>query len=109
MAEEIVPEEYLRRNADQNTIPSFEVDYILECPFGAHPTGMFGRYDVDGNFLKDFYGRTRTQEGFDDFAKEWIFGMDHLSYLEKLGWPRMLNLKANTALNYSPRKKKGGN
>ena len=108
MAEEIVPEEYLRRNADINTIPSFEVDYILECPFGAHPTGMFGRYDVDGGFLKDFYGRTRTQEGFDDFAKEWIFGLDHMSYLEKLGWPRMLGLKANTALNYSPRDAKGG-
>jgi len=108
IAEEIVPEEYLRRNADQNTIPSFEVDYIVECPFGAHPTGMFGRYDVDGYFLKDFYSMTRTQEGFDEFAKEWIFGLDHISYLEKLGWPRMLKLKANTALNYSPREHKGG-
>ena len=104
MAEEIVPEAYLRRDADHNTIPTFEVDYILECPFGAHPTGMFGKYDVDGAFLKDFYGRTRTQDGFDEFAKEWIFGLDHLGYLEKLGWPRMLNLRANTALNYRPRK-----
>ena len=70
VAEEIVPEEYLRRHADQNTIPSFEVDYIVECPFGAHPTGMFGRYDVDGAFLKNFYNGTRTQEGFDAFAQE---------------------------------------
>ncbi len=108
MAEEIVPEEYLRREADRNTIATFEVDHILECPFGAHPTGMFGRYDVDGPLLKEFYGRTRTQEGFDDFAKEWIFGHDQMSYLEKLGWPRMLNLRANTALNYSVRNK-GGN
>jgi len=107
MAEEIVPEEYLRRHADQNTIASFEVDHILECPFGAHPTGMFGRYDVDGYFLKDFYNMTRTQEGFDDFAKEWIFGLDQMSYLEKLGWPRMLKLKANTALNYSTSVKRG--
>jgi len=104
MAEEIVPEEYLRRNADQNTIASFEVDHILECPFGAHPTGMFGIYDVDGPFLKDFYANTRTQEGFDAFAKEWIFGLDHIAFLEKLGWQRMLNLRANTALNYRPRK-----
>ena len=107
MAEEIVPEEYLRCNADQNTIATFEVDHILECPYGAHPTGMFGRYDVDGDFLKDFYGKTRSQEGFDAFAKEWIHGHDHLSYLEKLGWPRMLNLKANTALNYSTSVKRG--
>lgn len=107
MAEEIVPEEYLRRNADQNTIASFEVDHIVECPFGAHPTGMFGRYDVDGAFLKDFYAKTRSQEGFDAFAKEWIHGLDHLSYLEKLGWGRMLDLKANTALNYSTSVKRG--
>lgn len=104
MAEEIVPESYLRRDADHNTIPSFEVDYILECPFGGHPTGMFGKYDVDGPFLKDFYTNTRTQEGFDAFAKEWIFGLDHIGFLEKLGWQRMLNLRANTALNYRPRK-----
>ena len=108
MAEEIVPEEYLRRHADQNTIATFEVDHILQCPFGAHPTGMFGKYDVDGAFLKDFYTNTRTQEGFDAFAQEWIFGLDHIGYLEKLGWPRMLDLRANSALNYRPREHKGG-
>ncbi len=108
IAEEIVPEEYLRRDATRNTISSFEVDYILPCPFCAHPTGMFGRYDVDGQFLKHFYTSTRTQEGFDAFAKEWIYGMDYISYLEKLGWKRVLGLHANTALNYTPRKHKGG-
>jgi glutaconate CoA-transferase subunit A len=30
-----------------------------------------------------------------------------MSYLEKLGWSRMLKLKANTALNYSVREKGG--
>ncbi|MDY6848448.1 MAG: CoA transferase [Thermodesulfobacteriota bacterium] len=108
VAEEIVPDEFLRRNADQNTIPSFEVDYIVECPYGAHPSGMFGRYDVDGPFLKKFYSETRTQEGFDAFAKEWIHGLDQTSYLEKLGWSRMLKLRANSAMNYCPRERKGG-
>lgn len=108
VAEEIVPDEFLRRNADQNTIPSFEVDYIVECPYGAHPSGMFGLYDVDGPFLKKFYSETRTQEGFDAFAKEWIHGLDQTSYLEKLGWSRMLKLRANSAMNYCPRERKGG-
>ncbi len=107
IAEEIVPEEYLRRNADINTIPSFEVDYIVECPWNAHPTGMFGRYDVDGDFLRDFYKRTRTQEGFDAWAEEWVFGLDHNAYLEKIGLPRTMNLKANTALKYSTSVKRG--
>lgn len=108
VAEEIVPEEYLRRNADQNTITSFEVDHIVECPYGGHPTGMFGHYDVDGPFLSNFYKETRTQEGFDAFAKEWIHDLDHTGYLEKLGWNRMLGLRANTAMNFCPRVKSGG-
>lgn len=107
IAEEIVPEDYLRRQADANTIASFEVDYIVECPWNAHPSGMFGRYDVDGDFLRDFYKRTRTQEGYDEWAREWVFDLDHHAYLEKLGWPRTLNLRANTAVNYSTSVKRG--
>lgn len=101
IAEEVVPESYLRRNADINTIPSFEVDYIVECPWNAHPTGMFGRHDVDGDFLRDFYQKARTQEGFDAWAQEWVHGLDHDSYLEKLGIQRTMKLKANSALKYS--------
>jgi glutaconate CoA-transferase subunit A len=68
---------------------------------------MFGRYDVDGDFLRDFFQKTRTQEGFDTFAKEWIFGLDHDSYLEKLGVARLQRLRANTALKYSTNRGKG--
>ena len=92
---------------DQNTIPSFEVDYIVECPWNAHPAGMFGQYDVDGDFLRHFFQHTRTQEGFDAFAKEWIHGLDHNSYLEKLGVSRLQSLRANTALKYSTNRGKG--
>ncbi|TWJ33431.1 CoA transferase subunit A [Geobacter argillaceus] len=107
IAEEIVPESYLRRDSHVNTIPSFEVDYIVECPWSAHPSGMFGRYDVDGDFLRNFFQQTRSQEGFDAFAREWIFGLDHDSYLEKLGVSRLQRLRANTALNYSTNRGRG--
>ena len=107
IAEEVVPEEYLRRDSHRNTIPCFEVDYIVECPWSAHPSGMFGFYDVDGDFIRNFFQTTRTQEGFDEFAKEWIFGLDHDSYLEKLGVSRLERLRANTALKYSTKIKRG--
>jgi len=107
LAEEIVPEEVLRTQAQLNTLPGFQVDYVVECPWNAHPTGMFGCYDVDGDFLRNFYSKTRTQEGFDEFAKEWIFGLDHNAYLDKIGISRMLTLQANKALNYSTRLKRG--
>ncbi len=108
LAEEVVPEEYLRRDAERNAIPTFEVDHIVECKWGGYPTGMFGRYDVDGDFLRDFYQRTRTQEGFDDWAQEWVYPLDHAGLLEKVGVKRLLALKANTALQYSTSIKRGG-
>ena len=107
VAEEVVPEDYLRQDSHLNKIPSFQVDYIVECPWGAHPTGMFGFYDVDGDFLRNFYMQTRSQEGFNEFAKEWIFGMNHDGYLNKLGVPRLVRLKANSVLNYSTRVERG--
>jgi glutaconate CoA-transferase subunit A len=107
IAEEIVPEEVLRMEAQRNTLPSFQVDYVVECPWNAHPTGVFGYYDVDGDFLRNFYSQTRTQEGFDAFAKEWIHGLDHEGYLNKLGVSRLVSLQASRALNYSTRTKRG--
>ncbi|MFP5212711.1 MAG: CoA transferase subunit A [Acidobacteriota bacterium] len=107
VAEEIVPEASLRNEAQLNIIPSFQVDYIVESQWNAHPTGMFGYYDVDGDFLRNFYAQTKTQEGFDAWAKEWIHDMDHNDYLTKLGVPRLLNLQASRALNYSTRVKRG--
>ncbi|MCE5333130.1 MAG: acyl CoA--acetate/3-ketoacid CoA transferase subunit alpha [Desulfobacteraceae bacterium] len=107
VAEEIVPEDYLRREPRLNTIPNLVVDYVVECPFGAHPTGVSGFYDADGDFIRNFYMQTRTQEGFDEFAREWIHGMDHRRYIEKLGASRLISLKANSALGFSSKVQKG--
>lgn len=107
LAEEIVPEEYLRAAPRLNTIPGLVVDYVVECPWGAHPTGVSGLYDADGDFIRNFYMQTRTQEGFDEFAREWIYGLDHARYLEKLGTGRLLALRANRATGFSRRVRRG--
>ena len=52
--------------------------------------------------MRNFYSSTKTQEGFDAWAKEWIFDVkDHFEYLEKLGVKRLEALRANSALSYS--------
>lgn len=108
VAEEVVPEEYLRREPGQNMIPPYLVDAIVEQPWGAHPTGNFGCYEVDSQFMRDFYVQTRTQEGFDAWAGEWIFGVpDFAAYLEKLGFNRLQGLRANSAYRYSNKAKRG--
>ena len=107
VAENIVPEEYLREEPYYNAIPTFEVDYIVEAPYNAHPTGMYGLYDVDGDFIRDFYESSAFQESFDAFLKEWVYGIDHYGYLDKLGSKRLSILKANPVLGFSTNLKRG--
>lgn len=109
IAEEVVPESSLREDPTANIIPHYLVDAYVEQPYGAHPTGCFGRYEVDGDFIRDYYKRTKTQEGFDEWAKEWIFDLpDYDAYLEKLGFGRLEKMRANSALRYSTHVKRGG-
>lgn len=108
IAEEIVPEEYLRNEPEQNLLPPYLVDAIVELPMAGHPTGCYGKYECDGDFMKDFYNETKTQEGFDAWAEEWIFGVeDHYEYLHKLGVKRLESLRASSALKYSNKVKRG--
>jgi glutaconate CoA-transferase subunit A len=102
MAEEIVPENELRRDPGANCIPNFRVDAIVECPFGAHPTGVFGYYDMDGRFISDYHLKSRTKETFKAWVDEWVFGMkDHNQYLDKIGGSRLTSLRSNSALKWS--------
>jgi len=108
ITEQIVPEDYIRREPEHNLIPPHLVDYVVELPWAGHPTGCYGCYDADGDFIKDFYSKTRTQEGFDDWAREWIFGVeDQTAYLNKLGAGRLEVLRASSALGYSQKVQRG--
>lgn len=107
IAEHIVPEEYLREEPYYNAIPTFEVHYIVEAPYNAHPTGMYGFYDVDGDFIRSFYNASATQEEFDSFLKEWVYDLDHYSYLDKLGSERLSIIRANPINGFSTNLKRG--
>ncbi|MCL6447801.1 MAG: acyl CoA--acetate/3-ketoacid CoA transferase subunit alpha [Armatimonadetes bacterium] len=108
IAEQIVPEEYLRRDPDLNLVPPYLVDYLVELPWAGHPTGCQGMYEVDGQFIKNFYEKSKTQEMFDSWAQEWIFGVgDHYGYLEKIGVRQLEDLRANQVLGYSTRMRRG--
>jgi glutaconate CoA-transferase subunit A len=108
VAEEIVPEEVIRQEPTANLIPHYLVDAIIEQPWGAHPTGCFGYYEVDGKFIRDFYSKTKTQEGFDAWAEEWILKVNSFDeYLYTIGFRRLDTLRANSSYKYSTRVKRG--
>ena len=109
LAEEIVPEDYLRHEAELNCLSGLYVDAIVECPWGGHPSGVHGYYDADQDFITNYHSKgSRSQQDFDNWAAEWIYGVkDYDEYLDKLGASRLVNLQANRALMYSTSIKRG--
>lgn len=108
IAEEMVPDSYLRQEPEKNLATGYAIDYVIEVPYGAHPTGSQFFYDVDADFIKTFYQASKKQDTFDKWAEEWIFGVaSHEEYLEKLGINRLQKLKANSFLGYSTAVKRG--
>lgn len=108
IAEEVVPDQYLRQEPEKNLAAGYAIDYVIECPWAAHPTGSQFFYDVDADFIKDFYQVSKSKETFDKWADEWIFGVSgHEEYLDKLGINRLQNLRANSVLGYSTTVKRG--
>jgi glutaconate CoA-transferase subunit A len=108
IAEEIVPDSYLRQEPEKNIAAGYAIDYVVQVPYGAHPTGSQYFYDVDADFIKTFYQASKNQAAFDKWAEEWIFGVSsHEEYLQKLGINRLTTLKANSVLGYSTAVKRG--
>lgn len=101
--EKIVPESFLRSDPDQNTLPSFFVDAIVEVPFGAHPTGCFGFYDYDPKHLSLYRRLAREDRSFEKYLEEWVYGVKtHSGYLAKVGEEMLLAIKADSELGYAP-------
>lgn len=108
VAEQVVSEEFIRREPTRNLVSGHEVACIVHQPWGAHPTGCFGCYENDGAFIQNFFKTTRSQEGLDAWVKEWIHDVpDFEAYLEKLGITRLEKLRANPAFGYSTTVKRG--
>jgi acyl CoA:acetate/3-ketoacid CoA transferase beta subunit len=81
-------------------IPAHRVLSVSECPRGAHPGGLFGRftpaepYGEDVEFWSEVRDASRSSE-FDAWIREWVLDVaDHDAYLAKLGTERLDRLAA---------------
>ncbi len=93
--EKVVASKFVKENNAHMSLPGFMVDAVCEVPYGAHPYGLYGFYDIDEQFQKDYSQASRTQEGFDRWAKEWIFETQgRAGYLRKLGPARLKRITA---------------
>lgn len=100
IAEEIVPTEDIRRAPERTIIPAHRVESVVHCPFGAHPTAVFGRYDYDAAHLKLYVEHSKRADKIGDYIAAYIRGTrDHGDYLSKAE-AELDRLKADPVLGY---------
>ncbi len=101
IAEQVVSGELIRRQPERTVIPGLLVSHVVELPFAAHPTSVYGVYDYDAEQIECYVEATRTREAFDAYLQEYVYGVpDHWGYLAKLGERRLSALRADPILGY---------
>jgi len=92
-AEEIVSTDEIREHPDRTIIPYYLVDAVVQAPYGSWPGEMSSYYERDEPHYKMFIEKQKTQEGTDEYMKEWVYDLpDHKALLEKLGKERLEKL-----------------
>lgn len=93
VAEEIVPREVILSDPNRIFIPAFKVSAVVHEPGGAHPSPVQGYYNRHHDFYHDYHAATRSHDGFEQWAREWIYSLpNRAAYLEHLGaetWRRL--------------------
>lgn len=102
IAERVVSTELIRQQPERTVIPGLLVSQVVELPFSAHPTSVYGAYDYDAGQIEHYVEATRTPEGFAAYLTEYVYGVaDHWGYLAKIGGERRLHaLRADPTLGY---------
>ena len=85
-AEEIVDEAVIRSDPNRTLIPGLVVDAVCHVPYCAHPSYTQGYHDRDNAFYLAWDKISKTEEGVQDYLKEWVYDLpDRNAYWEKLG------------------------
>lgn len=83
--EELVPDDAIRSDPSRVAIPRDQVTALVECPFGAHPSPVAGYYRRDHDHFIDYADRTTTEDGFDEWAQEWVSDIDdRADYVDRI-------------------------
>ncbi|HEV8440458.1 MAG TPA: CoA-transferase [Methylomirabilota bacterium] len=87
-AEEIVPEEQIRRQADRTAIPGFVVDALCHVPFGSYPHECYGAYDADPAHFTEYVAAIQEHGagGVTRYLDRFVYGpATHGEYLARFG------------------------
>jgi glutaconate CoA-transferase, subunit A len=100
--EKLVEKDALRVNPDQNHLPFFNVDAVVELPLGAYPTACFGHYDYDPVYLKNYRRFAQDEEKYKGYLERYIKDVsNHQGLLKLIGAAQLQNIKADERTGYA--------
>jgi len=92
-AEEIVPEEEIRRHPDRTIIPGFLVDTLTLVPFGSFPHECYGLYEADYDHFESYTAAINAQgsRAVVDYLDRYVYApAGFVDYLDLFGGDRLL-------------------
>ncbi|USZ73708.1 CoA transferase subunit A [Natronosalvus halobius] len=97
VVEEVVDRNVIRSDPNRTRIPGTVVDYVVEEPYGSHPSYAQGYYDRDNEAYLEWDKISQSHESTRDWLDEWVYSVaNRTEYLEKLDTGRFLNLQPGT-------------
>lgn len=95
--EEVVDEDVIRSDPNRTVVPGSAVDYVVEEPYGSHPSYAQGYYDRDNDAYLEWDEVSESQARIEEWLEEWVYGVsDRREYLAKLDSERLLDLEPST-------------
>jgi glutaconate CoA-transferase, subunit A len=92
--EEVVDHEVILSDPNRTLIPGFVVSSVVHEPFGSFPSPTQGYARRDDDFYFEYHKATRTPDGFEQWLKTWVLGVeDHRGFLKLLGKERVERLQ----------------
>jgi len=108
IAEEIVSESEMRKYPENNQIPYFVVDAIVECPWGAYPSAVPYYYDYDAPFMRAMDAASRNETDLKKWLAEWVYSLaDWEEFIVKVGAEKLLSLTSDSVTGYSTKVVRG--
>jgi 3-oxoacid CoA-transferase subunit A/glutaconate CoA-transferase subunit A len=93
--EEVIDDQYIRRDPRRTDIPFYLVDAVCHVPHGVHPTQMPYQYFFDEPHIQEWLAKAKTVEGTQEYLDKYVFGVpDFESYLNLIGMDHLSQLAA---------------
>lgn len=92
--EEIVDTDVIRAHPDRTSIPYYQVDAVIQAPFGSHPGEMSGMYERDEPHIKKYFAESKDPEKTKAYIDKYVHGVkDHNEYLDLIGRDKLESLR----------------